>query len=674
MISAPNPGVISLICSVIASSRAIAVCAFLVSLRRKGRESNADEHFALGSGIGVAALPALAHARRGAVLLGPATAAQEGGETTSYGYTVFGELKYGPGFDHFDYVNPDAPKGGSYRVATTGLSFDSLNQIALLGQISPNLLIMNDTLMKQSRDEPVSYYCLVCKTVTWPADLSWVEFELDPRARFDDGTPVTPEDIIYSAELGHGLSLPAFSRVVQTMQSIEKTGPHKVRVHYIMKGNPTLLTVIGLMPIMPKHYWEKRDPFKPTMEIPVGIGPYRLVEANAGHSLVWERNDDYWAADHPINRGRWNFDTVRNDYYRDAQLLNEAFRVGLSDLRLNSNASDVRQETGMDVFRSGDIRQERLRYENGAIFNNLTLNSRRPFLSDRRVRKALLLAYDFEWVRRAVLGGDYGRLESNLPNSDFAASGLPSPGELAILELHRDSLPPEIFTEELMLPEGGSRSRMRANLLEARDLLREAGYRVVDGKLVDPKTGEPVRLKLTAYSPLLIREMSLFIQNAAKLGIEIDFRSVDAAQMRHLSRSYNFDILYNREFFVPLPTPGAGLALVYTSQYADVPNQLNRAGIREPAVDDAVARMIAATNRKTVVDSLRAVDRIVRFQNYFIPLQHSYPTPVGYLSISYWNKFGRPETEGTWNFPYMSADTWWVDPNKQAALSHGIYD
>jgi microcin C transport system substrate-binding protein len=606
-------------------------------------------------------------------MLGPATSAQQGGVTTSYGYAVYGTLKYGPGFEHFDYVNPEAPKGGSFRTASQGLSFDSLNQIALLGTIPPNEALMTDTLMKQSRDEGAAFYCLVCKTVTWPADISWAEFEIDPRARFDDGTPITPEDVIYSANLGKGLALPFYTRLVQTMESIEQTGPNRVRINFKMKNNPTLPTVIALMPIMPQHYWEKRDPFKPSMDIPVNSGPYRIVSATAGHSVIWERNPDYWAKDHPINVGRWNYDTIRNDYYRDAQMLNESFRVGLSDLRINNNASDLRQEAGMDAFRDGNIRNVELPYDNGAIFNNLTLNSRRPFLSDVRVRKALLLAYDFEWVKRAVLGGNYGRLQSYIPNMEFEAHGLPTGGELAILEAHRDTLPPEIFTQEPWLPVGGSRERMRANLIEARDLLREAGYRVVDGKLIDPRTRQPVRLTLTAYSPLLINQTSLFIRNAAKLGIEIHFRAVDAAQMRLLSRNYDFDILYYREVFAPQATPGAGMMQLYTSQAADTPNQFNRAGIREPAIDDAISRMVAATDRKTVVDMLRAVDRILRFKYFSIPLQHSYPTPVGQLSISYWDKFGRPEKEGTWNFPYLSADTWWVDRRKEAALSHGIY-
>jgi microcin C transport system substrate-binding protein len=608
-----------------------------------------------------------------AALLGPGSTAQQGGIANSHGYAIYGQLKYGPGFAHFEYVDPQAPKGGTYRFASQGVTFDSVNQIALLGTIPPAVMYMSDTLLKQSRDEPASYYCLVCKSISWPDDLSWTEFEIDPRARFDDGQPVTPEDIIFSVNLGHGLSMPAFSRVVQTMDRIEKTGPGKVRIHFTMKNNPTLPTVLGTMPIVPRHYWQNRDPFKPTMEVPVTIGPYQLVDVIPGRSVIFRRNREYWAIDHPVNVGRNNFEFVRNDYYRDSQLLNEAFRVGLSDFRLDMNASDMRQEADLPAVLNGDIVRDRLRYENGAIYNSITFNARRPVLSDVRVRKALWLAYDFEWVKRAVLGGDYGRLASYIPNMEFEATGLPGPGELEFLEPYRDQLPPELFTRPPSLPVGGSRERMRANLIEARDLLREAGFVVADGRLIDPRTGQPVQLELVAYSPLLMNQMALFIRNAAKLGIEIEFRSVDAAQMRHLARNYDFDLLYYRENFAPLPTPGAGLAQLYTSQAADTPSQFNRAGIKEPAIDNAIARMIAATDRPTVVNSLRAVDRILRFKYYSIPLQHMYAAPVGYLPISYWDKFGRPEIEQTWQFPYWSADTWWVDPAKEAALSHGVH-
>lgn len=605
------------------------------------------------------------------ILLGPATSAQQDGVTTSYGYAVFGTLKYGPGFEHFDYVNPAAPKGGSYRYGQLG-TFDSLNPISLLGIFPMSVLYLNDSLMKQSRDEPASYYCLVCRTVSWPTDLSWVEFEIDARARFSDGHPVTADDVIYSVNLGKGLAQAVFTRAAQAVERIEKTGPRSVRIHFTMKDNPTLLTTVGLMPIMAKHYWERRDPTKPSLEVPVFLSPYAIAEVRPGHSVTFERDRKYWGAGHPVNRGRYNFDTVRNDYYRDLQLQNEAFRAGLADLRLDTSAAELRTEAGLGAVESGDIVRAHLPYANGAFYNALSLNARRPFLSDRRVREALVLAYDFEWVKRVILGGDYGRLTSNFPNSDFTAEGLPGGGELALLKAHRDILPPEIFTETLSMPEGGSRARMRSNLLRARDLLRQAGYHIKGGKLIDQVTGRPVVLDLIAYSPLVFNQVSLFVANAARLGIEVKFRAVDAAQMRHLVSNYDYDILYYRTVFAPLPTPSAGMALMWTEQPVGS-NLLNHSGIDNPAIDDAIRRMIAATDRRTVVDMLRAVDRIARFEHYSIPLQHSYPAPVGRLSISHWNKFGRPKIEQTWNFPYWSADTWWYDPARAGQLSHGIY-
>ena len=607
-------------------------------------------------------------------LLGPKAAAltaAQPGVTTSYGYAVFGELKYGPGFEHFDYVNPDAPKGGAYRSAELN-TFDSLNQVPLIGIFPTSVMLLSDTLMRQSRDEPAGYYCLICKTVSWPADKSWAEFELDPRAKFQDGHPITVDDVLFSLELGKGLALPAFVRPAQTIARAERTGTNKVKFHFTMKDNPTLLTVIGLMPVLPRHWYAGRDPFKPSLDIPVLAGPYKIDSVNPGRTIVWRRDADYWAKDHPLNKGRFNFDTVRIDFYRDQQMMNEAFRVGLIDLRLDRSATELRAERNLAAVRGGEIKRIEIPYENAAFYNAVTFNARRPFLSDERVRKALLLAYDYEWVKDTILAGDYGRTISNFVNSDFEASGLPSRDELEILDRHRDTLPPELFTQAPWVPTGGDRKKMRANLLEARDLLRAAGYRVADVRLVDPRTRRPVSLDLVAYSPLLLNQMSLFIRNARKLGIEIRFRAVDAAQMRHLQRTYNYDLVYYRTVFAPLPTPSAGMAQIWTSQSAETPGQLNYPGASDPALDDAIATMIAATDRATVVGAMRAVDRVARWRYYSIPLAHAYPTPVGTLPISYWDKFGRPGKEPTWQFAYYSADTWWYDPARAARLTQGV--
>ncbi len=363
-------------------------------------------------------------------------------------------LKYQPGFDHFDYVNPGAPKGGEYRFAIQG-TFDSLNPVALLGTFPPALLYVADSLLEQSRDEPAAYYCLICKTVSWPSDRSWAEFELNPEARFNDGTPITVDDVLFSYRLSEGLTIPSFSRLAQIIDRAEQTGPNRVRFHFKMKGNATLLTVIGLMPVLPRHDYKSRDPFAPSLAKPVLASPYRVLSVEPGRNVILARDPDYWAADHPVNKGRWNFDRLRQDYYRDASLLNEAFAAGLSDLRVDTNAMLMRQQSGLPAFRSGDIQREVIDYENGAVYNALTINTRLPFLSDRRVREALLLAYDYEWTRRIILGGEYGRLHSNFANSDFEAEGLPNSGELEILNEYRDILPPEIFSQPARIADRG---------------------------------------------------------------------------------------------------------------------------------------------------------------------------------------------------------------------------
>ncbi len=610
------------------------------------------------------------------VLAGPfASAADNAGEriTTSHGYAVFGDLKYGPDFEHFDYVNPDAPKGGTYRFADTS-SFDSLNNINIRSLAPVLQTQLQDTLMRQSRDEVAAFYCLVCKTISYPEDLSWVEFELDERATFSDGHPITAEDIIYTVELARNpLAVPGLTRVIEALDRIESDDPHRLRVHYNMKDNPTLPTVIALMPIMPKHYWESRDVTRSTRDPPVMPGPYTIGDFFPGRFIEFTRDPDYWAKDHPVNRGRYNFDVVRYDVYRDQQLADEAFNSGLAHLRVDSNAQVMERVHLLPAAQAGEIVQDRLPYANGTIYNSLSMNSRRPFLSDRRVRKALSLAYDFEWVKDVVLGGDYGRVTSNFANSEFVASGLPGPGELEILEQYRDTLPPEIFTEPPSISVGGSRERMRANLLEARDLLREAGYRIEDMKLIDPRTGEAVVLDMLSYSPLLIDQVSLFIANLEKLGIGVQFRSMDSAQMRLMAREYDFDLALIRPVFAPLPTPGAGMATIWSTDAANRPSTMNYIGISEPAIDDALTRMITATDRQSVVDAMRVMDRVERFQYYSIPLQHLYPTPVGELPISYWDRFGRPDVTEAWNFDYRALSTWWWDPEKEARLSHGAF-
>jgi microcin C transport system substrate-binding protein len=612
----------------------------------------------------VAALGALA------CLSGASVDAAGDGVTTSHGYAVFGELKYGPDFTHFDYVDPEAPKGGTYRYAQTG-TFDSLNMTSLLTTAPSILTFMADSLLEQSRDEPASFYCHVCRTVSWPEDLAWVEFELHPEARFGDGRPMTVEDVLFGLEIAEGIAVPAFTRVLQTVERAEQTGPRSVRFYFKLPNNPTNPTVIGQMPIMPKHFYGKLDLTKPLLSRPVANGPYEVVRFDQGRFVELRRVEDYWAKDLPASKGRFNFDVLRHDFYRDASLLNEAFAAGLIDLRLETNTANLRQQSRLPAFRSGDIVREEIPYANSAVYNSMTFNLRQPFLSNRQVRKALVLAYDYEFVRRVVLGGDYGRLESYFPNTEFTATGLPGPGELELLEEFRDQLPGELFTRTPTVPVGGSWTNMRANLVEARELLRQQGYRVVDGRLVDPESGQPVILRLVAYSPQVFGIAAPFIDSMERLGIEVRFRSVDAAQLRQLQRGHDFDLMLYPAAFSTITTPGVGLLLLWSSDYAEAPAGLNYSGIADPAIDHALTTMINAPDRQTVVDSLRAIDRVARWQYYSIPLNHSYPTDVGKMPVTYWNKFGRPLTEQAYNFPFYSVETWWYDPAKAATIRHG---
>jgi microcin C transport system substrate-binding protein len=546
--------------------------------------------------------------------------------------------------------------------------------VALLGTTPPRgLLPVFDTLLQQSRDEPASYYCLLCTTISWPDDLSWIEFDLDPKARWHDGQPVTADDVIFTYEAAKGLTTPLFSRVPQIVERVEKSGPHKVRFHFTMKNNPTLPIVIGMMPIQPRHKPVSSDLSQPTLNIPLGSGPYRVGRVSPGRFMVLDRVPDYWAADKALNVGRWNFDHVRQNYYRDASLENEAFFAGLNDLRLEVNAANIRQQKNFAAFQSGEIKREVLPYDNGTFYNNITFNVRRPILANRAIREAMFLAYDFEWTRKVILGGDYGRVESNFPNSAFEATGLPNAGELAILEKHRESLPPEMFSQEPWVPSGGTQERLRANLLRARNLLEDAGYHIRDRKLIDPATNQPIELELLAYSPLLFANVVQFIHSMKRLGITVNFRSVDAAQMTLLMGNYDYDLILYRPFYVPTSAPGVGIALQWGGKAADMPNQLNYIGVKQPAIDDALDHLIRATDRQTVVDSMRVIDRIARWEYYSIPLHHSYPSPVGQLPIAYWDKFGRPAKDPTYDFPYNTLETWWYDPAKVARLTHGAH-
>jgi microcin C transport system substrate-binding protein len=386
------------------------------------------------------------------------------------------------------------------------------------------------------------------------------------------------------------------------------------------------------------------------------------------------RDKDYWAADLPLRKGRFNFDRLEHVFYRDAQTSFQDFYTGRIHTQQEFSARRWKAENAMPAYASGDILRDDIPYKNSAFYMSITMNTRRPFLSDRRVRRAVQMAYDFEFAREIVLHGHHGRTNSYFANTEFEAAGLPSPGELRLLEPFRDRLPPEVFTHAPSVPVGGSRWNQRQNLKVARDLLTEAGYRVENMKLVDPATGEPVVLEFITFSPNVLNQASYFFQNLKRLGIEVQFRSFDASQFRLISGNYQFDLMLGSAAFGPQDAPGSELLTSWSSQAAEIPNQLNFAGIADPAIDHALDTIISANDHQTVVDAMRAIDRVARFNHYSIPMQHTYPAPVGQKPLAYWDRFGRPQkNDVTYIYPLMTLDHWWWDPEKEAQLSHGAF-
>ncbi len=588
---------------------------------------------------------------------------------TSYGYAAFGTLKYPADFKYVDYVNPNAPKGGTYRYAQTGLNFDSLNLMTLLGSPPLGMVYIYDSLMRRALDEPASRYPLVAKSVSYPRDLSWMEFHLDPRARWHDGTPITVEDVVFTIEASKGLVVPGLKRVAAAVARLEKTGPRSLRVYFTQKNNPTLPTVLMDMWLLPKHYYQTHDLMAASLDRPLASGPYKVGRFSQGRWIEYERVENYWGRDLPINKGRYNFDIVRHDYFRDATIAYEAFLAGNSDMRFETGATRWDSEAKLPAFRAGLLKRASIKYGSASYYLGLVMNTRRPFLADREVRKALMLAYDFEWTRRVLLNGHHDRLNSFFSNSEFAATGLPEPGERKLLEKVRAQVPPELFTTPPSLPVGGTWADRRANLVKAAQILRQAGYRVVDGQLRDKRTGKPIILQLAAYSPLLDRQVSLFIENAKRLGIGVAFRAYDSAQFRHLTRNYDYDLMANVPLFPTAETPSIGISLMWGSKAADMPQQLNYPGVKNPAADAMLDAMITAKDRATVVYAMRALDRILQWNYYAIPFQHQYPAPLGEMPITYWDRFGRLEKQPLYMFPYQTLDTWWIDPAKDARFA-----
>lgn len=589
-----------------------------------------------------------------------------------HGLSIFGDLKYPASFKHFDYVDPDAPKGGEMRLWALD-SFDSVNPFILKGVAAEGLAyngiaaeraFVYEGLLEQAMDEPDSYYGLIAESVDLAADRSNVIFILRKEARFHDGTPLTAEDVIYTfnrlVQSGH----PRYRLLYKDVALVEARGLHQVIFRFKPNAPRDLALRIGAMPILSKADLKKRDFSKPSLEPILGSGPYRIDKIDPGRSITYRHVPDYWAADLPVNRGRHNFDRLRHDYYRDRDVALEAFFSGEYDFR--GEPGPKNWATAYDnrpAVNKGLIQRETLKDHTPSGVQGFFLNTRREKFSDRRVRLALSYAYDFEWSNKALFYGLFKRMRSMFENSEMAATGLPSADEIALLEPYRKQLPAEVFTTEFKPLTTDGSGNARDNLKAAQALLIDAGYTIRNGKLVHAKTGEPLQIEFLLFEGVFQRVVAPYLRNLERLGIEASVRLVDNASFQNRMENFDFDIIIRR-FVQPL-TPGSEQRNFWGTAGANVPGSLNFAGIKNPAVDALLDRIETAPDRKKLITAAHALDRILTWNAYVIP--HFYS---GNYRISYWNKFGRPMTMPLYDLG--SPDTWWFDPKKAKMVREGI--
>jgi microcin C transport system substrate-binding protein len=574
----------------------------------------------------------------------------------AHGMAMHGDLKYGPDFEHFDYVNPNAPKGGTVTFSVIG-TFDSFNPYIIKGSPGAGITALYESLTTQSMDEPFSEYGLLAETVEMPEDRAWVAFTLRPEARWHDGKPVTVDDVIWSFQTLRDKGAPFYRYYYKNVKSVEPAGERRVKFTFDETTNRELPLIIGQLPILPKHDFEGREFDKTTLKPPLGSGPYRIKSFEPGRTVVYERVGDYWGANIPVNRGSYNFDTIRYEYYRDANVALEAFKAGAYDIRAENTSKFWATAYTGPMFDAGWIVKEEIPHEFGTGIQGFAYNLRRPLFQDPKVRQALAYAFDFEWTNRTIMYDQYARSESYFSNTELAADGLPSKAELELLEPFRDQLPEEVFTEVYQAPATDGEGGIRQNLRTALRLLREAGWSVEDGRLVNAE-GQPFRFEILLNGPSFERHTLPFVQNLERLGIEATVRTVDPAQYQNRMDSFDFDMTV--ESFGQSLSPGNEQRDFWGSEAADIPGSRNTIGIKSPVVDHLIDRIIEAPTREDLVTATRALDRVLLWGHYVIPHWHS-----RVFHIAYWNKFDRPEITP----PYgLSLFSWWVDPVKVAAV------
>ncbi|WP_353188386.1 extracellular solute-binding protein [Pseudomonas sp.] len=586
--------------------------------------------------------------------------------TESHGYAQFGTLKYPARFTHFDWVNPQAPKGGTLRVMAFG-TFDTVNPYTLKGTspvTTANFLQygineLNEPLMvgtgqySPSGDEPASSYGLIAQSVEYSEDRSWVVFNLRPEARFHDGAPITAYDVAFSYRTllkdGH----PLYRTALQEVLRVDILNKQRIRFVFKRSGNPLLILRLGELPVLPQHYWKDRDFKATTFEPPLGSGPYRITTVTPGRQLIFERVKDYWGKDLPVNRGKYNFDRMEVEFYRDSDVAFEAFKAGEFDIYIEHQAKNWVNGYNFPAVRRGEVIKAQIPHQIPTQTQGLFMNSRRATFADVKTREALGLMFDFEWTNRALFSDAYKRTSSYYPNSEFTASGLPVGHEWLMLKPYKEQLPVRLFTEPFTLPKTDGRGIPRETMRKALALLAEAGWKLHGQRLQD-KDGQPLRFELLLVNPSLERLYQPYIENLNSIGIDARLRTVDRAQYKQRLDQFDFDMISMT--LGQTLSPGLEQWQYFHSSQVNVKGSKNYAGIANPVVDHLLEQLLAARTRDEQVAAGKALDRVLLWQHYSIPNWY-----LNYHRLAYRNRLAFVTTP-----PYtLGLSAWWLKSSEK---------
>ncbi len=559
------------------------------------------------------------------------------------------------GFKNFPWVNPDAPKGGEVALGAVG-TYDSFNPFIIRGTPNP-LAGVFESLMVPNDDEPSASYGLLAQTVEVPADRSWVAFDLRPEARFNDGTPVTAQDVAWTFNTLRDQGRPQYRQYYAGVDHVEVDGARRAVFRFKPGDNRELPSILGELQVLPEHWWKGRDFTAPLTEPPLGSGPYRVGGFTFGRTLTLERVPDYWGRDTPTRKGMFNFDRLRTEYFRDPTVAFEAFKAGQADLR-RENASKV-WSTGYEfpAVKQGQVIRATLPQHLPTGMQGFAMNTRRPMFANRLTREGLAQAFDFEWTNKNLFFGLYARTSSYFSGSDFAASGLPGPDELALLQPFRDKLPPELFTKPFTLPVTDASGNNRDGLRRALALLKEGGWTIQGRRMVNAQ-GQQMRFEILLSDPAFERVTLPYADQLRRLGIDVSVRTVDPSQYQHRLDNFDFDMTV--DVFGESDSPGNEQFDFWSCAARDAIGSSNAMGICDPAVDALIRKIVSARDKPQLVAATRALDRVLLWSWYMVPNWH-----LDAVWVAYWDRFGQPGKPVRTGFEFNS---WWIDPARAAKI------